>query len=351
MNKRTRKIVFNIIVITLLVIGFVWVCSRFVHLGRVEYTDNAQVRQQIVPVNSRVQGFIKKIYFDEYQFVHKGDTLLVIEDTEFRLRVAQAEADYANALAGRTAMGTAVSTAYNNLAVSDAGIEEVEVQLKNAEKDYARYAKLLTEEAVTQQQYDAVKTNYDALKAKYEMLVRQRRSAALVKEEQSQRLSQNEAAVAVASAALELARLNLSYTVVLAPCDGVTSRKTIQEGQLIQPGQTLVLVVDENDKWVVANYKETQTTHIAEGMEVKMKIDAIPGVVYHGWVQAISKATGAQYAVVPQDNSAGNFVKVEQRVPVKIVFSAENAPDNMARLRAGLNVECEVNYRDYDAAR
>ena len=82
-----------------------------------------------------------------------------------------------------------------------------------------------------------------------------------------------------------------------------------------------------------------------------MKIDAIPGVVYHGRVQAISKATGAQYAVVPQDNSAGNFVKVEQRVPVKIVFSAENAPDNMARLRAGLNVECEVNYRDYDAAR
>ena len=223
MNKRTRKIVFNVIVITLLVIGFVWVCSRFVHLGRVEYTDNAQVRQHIVPVNSRLQGFIKKIYFEEYAPVHKGDTLLLIEDAEFRLRLAQAEADYQNALAGRGAMGAAVSTAHNNLAVSDAGIEEAE--------DYERYKKLLSEEAVTQQQYDGVKTNYEALKAKYEMLVRQRRSASLVKDEQSQRLSQNEAAVAVAEAALDLAKLNLSYTVVLAPCDGVTSRKTIQEGR------------------------------------------------------------------------------------------------------------------------
>ena len=351
MNKRTRKIVFNLVVIILLMIGFVWVCSRFVHLGQVEYTANAQVRQQIVPVNSRVQGFIQKIYFDEYEFVHKGDTLLLIEDTEFRLRVAQAEADYQNALAGRSAMGTAVSTAHNNLAVSDAGIDEVEVLLKNAEKDYVRYKKLLSEEAVTPQQYDGVKTNYEALKAKYEMLVRQKRSVVLVKEEQTQRLNQNEAAVAVASAALDLAKLNLSYTVVLAPCDGVTSRKTIQEGQLIQPGQTLLSIVDEKEKWVIANYKETQTTRIVEGMRVDMKIDAIPDVVYKGCVQAISKATGAQFAVVPQDNSAGNFVKVEQRVPVKIVFSADNTPEDMNRLRAGLNVECEVNYQDYDAAR
>mgnify|MGYP005760891777 CR=1 FL=1 len=131
-----------------------WVCSRFVHLGRVEYTDNAQVRQHIVPENSRLQGFIKKIYFEEYAPVHKGDTLLLIEDAEFRLRLAQAEADYQNALAGRGAMGAAVSTAHNNLAVSDAGIEEAEVLLKNAEKDYERYRKLLSEEAVTQQQYD-----------------------------------------------------------------------------------------------------------------------------------------------------------------------------------------------------
>ncbi len=347
MNKRTRKILFNVVIILLLLAGLMWVCSHFIHLGRVAYTNNAQVRQQIVPVNSRVQGFVKEIYFDEYQHVNKGDTLLLIEDTEFRLRVAQAEADYQNALAARSAMGTAVSTADNNLSVSEAGIAEVKVLLENAERDYLRYQKLLEQEAVTQQQYDGEKTNYEALKAKYDMLVRQKRSIALVKEEQSQRLDQNEAVVAVAVTALDLARLNLSYTVVLAPCDGVTSRKSLQEGQLVQPGQTLVSIVDENDVWVIANYKETQMKNIAEGMEVDMEIDAISGVTYKGQVKAISKATGAQYALIPQDNSAGNFVKVEQRIPVKIIFTEENSPENMARLRAGLNVECEVNYRNY----
>jgi membrane fusion protein (multidrug efflux system) len=140
--------------------------------------------------------------------------------------------------------------------------------------------------------------------------------------------------------------LNLSYTVITAPCDGVTSRKTIQEGQLAQIGQTLLTIVDESEKWVIANYKETQTAHICEGMPVDIKIDTVPGVTCKGCVQAISMATGAQYAVVPQDNSAGNFVKVEQRVPVKIVFSEGNSREAMRKLRAGLNVECKVKYKD-----
>ncbi|MDR3328198.1 MAG: HlyD family secretion protein [Prevotellaceae bacterium] len=345
MSKINKQLLSNIFIILIIVAGLIWVCSRFIHLGNVEFTDNAQVRQHIVPVNSRVQGFIKKIYFSEYQIVHKGDTLAIIEDAEFRLRVAQAEADYQNALVGKTAMGTSISTTRNNLSVSDAGIEEMKILLQNAEKDYLRYQKLLAEESVTQQQYDGVKTNYDAMKAKYEMLVRQKQSTVLVKDEQTQRLSQNEAAIAVTLAALDLSKLNLSYTVIIAPCDGVTSRKAIQDGQLVQIGQTLLSVVDESEKWVIANYKETQTAHIEEGMEVEMKIDAIPGVMYKGCVQSVSMATGAQFSIVPQDNSAGNFVKVEQRVPVKIVFSDENSPEAMQKLRAGLNVECKVNYK------
>jgi membrane fusion protein (multidrug efflux system) len=174
------------------------------------------------------------------------------------------------------------------------------------------------------------------------MLVRQKQSTVLVKDEQTQRLSQNEAAIAVTLAALDLAKLNLSYTVIIAPCDGVTSRKTIQDGQLVQIGQTLLSVVDESEKWVIANYKETQTAHIEEGMEVELKIDAIPGIKYKGHVQSVSMATGAQFSIVPQDNSAGNFVKVEQRIPVKIAFSEENSPEAMQKLRAGLNVECKV---------
>lgn len=120
-----------------------YVCSRFIHPGRVEYTDNAQVRRQITPVNTRVQGFIRKIYFEEYRPVHKGDTLLVIEDAEFRLRLAQAEADLANALAGQQVTRAGIATTRNNLSVNDAGIEEVRVQRANAERELQRYRKPL----------------------------------------------------------------------------------------------------------------------------------------------------------------------------------------------------------------
>lgn len=344
MKLKRKKLIYNIVVIALILCGLVWVCARFVHLGNVEYTDNAQVKQLIVPVNSRVPGFIKKIYFEEYQKVRKGDTLAIIEDAEFLLRVAQAEADYQNALTGKTVMTSTIHTTQNNMAVSDAGIQEAKVRLDNAEREYNRYKNLLKQDAVTKQQYDAMETNYEALKARYEFLIRQKQSTALVKHEQTQRLDQTDAGIKLAEAALKLARLNLSYTIITAPCDGTTGRKEIQEGQLVQPGQTLVDVVDENDRWVVANYKETQTANIREGQTVEMEFDAIPDVVFKGTVKSISRATGASFSLIPQDNSAGNFVKVEQRIPVRIEFSGANRPEDMERLRAGMNVECVVNY-------
>ncbi|MDE6368087.1 MAG: efflux RND transporter periplasmic adaptor subunit, partial [Muribaculaceae bacterium] len=162
--------------------------------------------------------------------------------------------------------------------------------------------------------------------------------------EARQRTAQNDAAIDLAAALLETARLNLSYCVVLAPCDGYTSRKEIQVGQLIQPGQTLLDVVDTADVWVSANYKETQLHHIAPGSEVEIKVDAIPGVTFRGVVQSISQATGAALSILPQDNSAGNFVKVRQRVPVRIEFSKDNSESDMQLLRAGMNAECEIRY-------
>ena len=237
-TRKTKKQVYNTIVIALLVIGIGYVCTRFLHLGSVEYTDNAQVKQHITPINTRVQGFIKKIYFEEYKPIHKGDTLLVIEDAEFRLRLAQAEADLANALAGQQVTHAGIATTQNNLTVNDAGIEEVCVQRANAERELQRYKKLLEEDAVTRQQYDNVKTAYDAINARYEQALRMKHTTSLIKEEQTHQLGQNEAAVRLAQAAVDLARLNLSYTVIIATCDGVTGRKAIHEGQLVQPGQT-----------------------------------------------------------------------------------------------------------------
>lgn len=344
MNKRTKKIGRNIVVIAIILVGLGWVCSRFIHLGRVEYTDNAQIRRNIIPINSRVQGYIQEVCFDDFQFVHKGDTLVVIESSEYRLKVVQAKANYQKALMENSAMETVISTTANNLTVSDANIEELRIRLNQAKTDFRRYEQLYAQKAVTRQQYDNAKADYEATRAKYDMLVRQKRSTSLVKDEQTQRLEQNQTNIEVAQAAQHLAELNLSYTVIVAPCNGVTSKRAIQEGQLIQPGQTLLSVVDHDSVWVIANYKETQTRHIDEGMPVDIEVDAVPGITYQGRVATLSSATGAQYSIIPQDNSAGNFVKVEQRIPVKIVFTGENRREDMDRLRSGMNVECEVNY-------
>ncbi len=341
-TKSQKKLIVNIVIIALIITGLAWVCSMFLNLNSSRFTDNAQVRQHIVGVNCKVQGFVKEIRFNEYSYVHKGDTLLLIEDSEFRLRVAQAEANYRNALVAKSAQGTSIQTTANNIAVSDAAIEEVHANLKNAETNYNRYIKLLNAESVTQQEYDAVETQYLSLKAKYEMMCRQQESTRLMKSEQTQRLTQNDAGIDVAEAALQLANINLSYTVITAPCSGYTSRKEVQVGELVQPGRTLLSIVSDEEYWVLANYRERQMKNIKIGSKVSITVDAIQGKTFTGTVSAISKATGAQYSLVPQDNATGNFVKVEQRIPVKISFDPSNSPDDISLLRTGLNVECKI---------
>lgn len=344
MNHRSKKILSYVLTLAVIAAAAVWVCAKFIHFGDVEFTDNAQVRQQIVPVNSRVQGYIKEIRFDEYTEVKKGDTLVIIDDSDMRLHVAQARADYQNALAGRDVADRSVGVASANVAVTEASIAEAKVVMEMAATDFERYRKLLAQEAVTRQQFDAAKTDYEAKKARYEMLSRQRSATSSVVAETRQRIAQNDAGIELAKALLETAELNLSYCVIVAPCDGYTSRKEIEVGQLVQPGQTLLDVVDSHDVWVTANYKETQLPRIAPGSKVEIKVDAIPDVTFNGEVVSISRATGAALSVLPQDNSAGNFVKVRQRVPVRIAFSADNDKAAMERLRAGMNVECEVKY-------
>ena len=199
----------------------------------------------------------------------------------------------------------------------------------------------MKEDAVTRQQYDDVRTAYDVAVARYEQVVRLKHSTLLSKNEQTRRLGQNEAAVRMARAAVDWARLNLSYTVIVATCDGVTGHKDIHEGQLVLPGQTMVNIVDNGDLWVIANYRETQLPNIRVGAGVTFTADAVPGIVYKGVVESISDATGAAFSMIPQDNATGNFVKVEQRVPVRIRLQGNDAGD-VSRLRAELNVECEV---------
>lgn len=344
MTQRSKKILSYILSIAVVALAAIVVASRFMHFGNGEFTDNAQVCRQIVPVNSRVQGYIKEIRFSEYEPVKKGDTLIVIDDADMRLNVARAKADYQNALAGRSVANSTVTSASANVSVSEASIAEAKVIMDMAAADLTRYEKLLSQDAVTRQQYDGAKTDYEAKKARYEMLSRQCSATSTVVDINRQRISQSEAGIELAKALLETAELNLSYTVITAPCDGFASRKEIQIGQLVQPGQTLLDIVDSQDIWVTANYKETQLHHIAPGSEVDIKVDAIPDVTFKGIVKSISNATGASLSILPQDNSAGNFVKVRQRIPVRIEFSADNNRKDIEKLRAGMNVECSVKY-------
>lgn len=344
MNHRTKKIISYIVSILVIAVAALWVGEKFIRLGDVEFTDNAQVKFQIIPVNSRVQGYIKEIRFKEYEPVKKGDTLVIIEESEMRLRLAQAHADYQNAVAGKDVAHRSVGVASANVDVSEASIAEAKAVMEFAEADLRRYEKLIEQEAATAQQYDAAKTDYRAKKARYETLSRQRSATSSVLAESRQRISQNEAGIALAEAMVDMAELNLSYCVIVAPCDGYASRKEIETGQLVQPGQTLLDIVDSADVWVDANFKETQLKHIAEGSKVDITVDAIPDVTFKGVVRSISKASGSSLSVLPQDNSAGNFVKVRQRIPVRIDFTNGNSAAAMKRLRAGMNVECEVRY-------
>ena len=339
--NKTFRTIYNICVLVVLIAGVGLVVNHFVRFGDGEYTDNAMVQQHITPVNARVGGFIKEIRFSEYQQVHRGDTLVIIEDSEYRLHLAQAEAALQRELAGGEATTSGIDVTRHNISVNAAGVDEARVRMENAKADDLRYAELLKGDAVTRQQYDQVHTAYLAAKARYEQAVRSTASLQTATVEQSHRLSQNNASVEAARAQVNLAKLNLSYTVIVATADGVVGKKNIHEGQLIQPGQSMVDIVDNSELWIVANYRETQLPGIAVGKKVKVSADAVPGTDFIGTVERISDATGSAFSMIPQDNATGNFVKVEQRIPVRISLKGNDAKA-LAKLRAGMNVECTV---------
>ena len=282
--------------------------------------------------------------YQDYQRVHKGDTLVIIEDAEFRLALAQAEAGLRGSRSGSGAVSAGMTTTHSNVRAASAGIEESRVQMENARKDFERFEQLLAKDAVTRQQYDNAKAQYEAAKARYEAAQSRQQATSQVLGEQRQRLGQSTAGESVAQAQVNLARLNLSYTVIVATCDGVMSRKDINVGQLVQPGQQLARIVDDNQVWVVANYRETQMKHVKVGSKVTFTADAVPGITYHGEVESIAAGTGSAFSPIPVDNATGNFVKVEQRVPVRIRISSDNKPEDVALLLAGLNVQTEVKF-------
>lgn len=251
----TMKKAVGIIGIFLAIWGLYVIISLFVDYKSSETTDDAQVEQYLSPVNIRVPGYIKKIYFTEHQHVRKGDTLLVLEDDEYRIRLKEAEAALMDARSGRKVVANTLNTVSNSASVYDASIAEAQYRMEQLEKDYRRYSSLLKKNATT---------------------------PIIVEQYQTQ----------LEMARTRVAALNLSYTVVTAPCNGCLGRRSIEEGQLVNAGQTLTTIIPDTRKWVVANYKETQISSLAVGQEVEVTVDAFAGKTFKGRITAISSATG-----------------------------------------------------------
>ncbi|ALR29935.1 hemolysin D [Chryseobacterium sp. IHB B 17019] len=342
-KNKIRAIISNIVVFLIIGFGLYWLVREYFHVGDKTYTEAAQVEEFINPINTRVSSYIKEIKFIEHQKVKKGDTLVILDDREILTQLGQAEAAYQNALAQKNATSSSVNTVSNNVNVMEANIAGAKARLWNAEQNLNRYKNLLASEAVTRQQYDQVKTEYDAQKAAYEALANQKQSANLSTTEVKSKLGINDAEIKRTKSALEMAKINLSYTVITAPYDGVMGRRTISEGQLIQPGQQVATIVLNGQKWVTANFLESQMPNIKIGEKMMMTADALDGQKFEGIVTAISAATGSKYSNVPTDNSTGNFIKVQQRIPVRIEFTASNKKEDIDKLSAGMNVNVNIN--------
>ena len=336
-KQKVRQTIVSLIGIALILWGVVKVVLLFIDYSSNETSNDAQVEQYISPVNLRASGYIKKICFQEHQSVKKGDTLLILDDREYRIRVMEAEAALKDAMAGANVINATLNTTETSATVYDASIAEIEVRLQKLAKDRQRYQNLVERNAATPIQLEQIETEYKATKKKLDAVLKQKKAALSGVNEVQTRKGNTEAAIERAQAALAMAKLNLSYCVVTAPCDGKLGRRALEEGPMVNAGQTVTNILPDTQKWVIANYKETQVENLHVGQTVRITVDAVSDKEFTGKITAISGATGSKYSLVPTDNSAGNFVKIQQRVPVRIDFTNLSKADN-ERLAAGMMV-------------
>lgn len=304
-----------------------------------EETNDAQVESYINPVSARASGYITKVLFEEHQDVKKGDTLVVLDDREYIYKVHEAEAVLEDAYAQIKVLEAAINVAQTGVLVNKNQIASAKARLWQQKQDNLRYKTLLTEEAVTGQEYEQVKTRYDVAQNDYDAT----ENTLLSTQSRIQELQTRKALIIAdikrKKAILDLAKINLTYTIITSPYSGKTGRKQILEGQQVQLGQPLVSIVNENQKWITANFKETQVSGFFVGQSVKITVDAISGKTFEGRINAIAASTGSKFSLLPADNSTGNFVKIIQRIPVKIEFADSKT---IQEVKSGMNVTVAV---------
>lgn len=337
-RRRIRNIVLNTFCCAIALVGAMYGVRIFLRHHNYEITNDAYVDQYVIPLNVRISGYVDKVCFTEHQYIRKGDTLLVIDNREYSIKLEEAKARLMDAEGSKNIVYAKKETSDKSIAIVDAKIAEVESQLWQCSQDLKRYERLLREESVSRHQYEEVKTAHDTAMARLSSLRRQKEAAVLASREKQTRIKTSEAVILQRQAEVDMAELNLTYTVVTAPFDGHVGQRSIEPGQFVQAGQSISDITRDECKWITAYYLESQISNIRLGQRVKIKVDAYDEWDITGTVTAISEATGSRYSKIPVDNSAGNFVKVQQRIPVRIDIDAVFT-DKMKCLRAGMMVE------------
>ncbi len=351
-KRKIRLLVLTVLVVIASLFGI----KTYLHAQHHEETDNAQLDATITSVRTAVSGYVKEVRFVDNQRVKKGDTLVIIDNRDYLAKVIQAKALLLSAEAqtgvsrvtAQAASQTAAATSLNASAYQSA-IDAAKARLTKIEKDVARIEKMFTEGAATQQQLDAIRAEYQSARAQYEQALKQYQASATQSgsvqtsaKAQKGQVGVSNALVQQRLAELQLAESQLSYTVILAPFDGIVSKKAVEIGQLLQVGQPVCAAVETGSLWATANFKETQLERLRPGQKVRINLDAYPSLELKGSVESIGAATGAKFSLLPPDNSTGNFVKVTQRIPVRIRL---DKADDSFPLIPGLsaNVDIEID--------
>ncbi|EAT58592.1 HlyD family secretion protein [Chlorobium ferrooxidans] len=312
---KASKPVRIIIVVIAIATAVIWGGGRLYHSFLYVETDNAQIEGDVYPVISRIPGKVQDVLVDDNRIVKQGETVIRLEAADYEVR--------------RDIASAALQSARASVLAAEANANAAAATERKLNADLGRNNNLRRQDVVSQAEFDAVRAGADAAKAQYASATSQRGAAA--------------AQVKMREAELRNAELQLSYTTITAPASGHISRKSVQPGQYVAPGQQLIAIVGSNKLWVVANFKETQLDKITPGLPVIIHVDAYPGKEFKGKIESISSGTGAKFSLLPPDNASGNFIKVAQRVPVKIVFT--ETPDKAQQLAAGMNVVVEVRVK------
>ncbi len=355
-QPKKRSKVFLIILIALVVAGTWFGISKWHHAQLHAETDDAQIAANISPIIPRVSGYVTEVRVSDNQMVQKGDTLLILDNRDQLIKLDQAEAALATAQSNLISAKATSAAAQSNIGTSefatlaiDGQIEKAKVAVWQSTQEFDRYANLIKDHSITQQQYEDKLAAKESAEKQLLILQQQRKQASSATNAVSVQSTATSSQISIASATIKQrqvdvddAKLKLSYTVLTAPASGLVSKVNVQVGQYLNAGQSTFSVVLDQSLWVIANFKETQYNKIRIGQPVDVEVDAIPGHNFEAKVSSFSPATGATFALLPPDNASGNFVKVVQRLPIKIEFT--NMQDTvLKRLKAGMNVNVDVH--------